>query len=96
LRFEGILKIQFARKSPSKGQKPANSITSAHPISQPAQGIQNSSRTTKENTAERAGMAVAEFQDRCLKPLGHPSSLATSTTDALALADKVDIAGASP
>jgi hypothetical protein len=46
LRFEGILKIQFARKSPSKGQKPANSITSAHPISQPAQGIQNSSRTT--------------------------------------------------
>jgi hypothetical protein len=51
---------------------------------------------TKENTAERAGMAVAEFQDRCLKPLGHPSSLATSTTDALALADKVDIAGASP
>jgi hypothetical protein len=39
LRFEGILKIQFARKSPSKGQKPANSITSAHPISQPAQGI---------------------------------------------------------
>jgi hypothetical protein len=47
LRFEGILKIQFARKSPSKGQKPANSITSAHPISQPAQGIQNSSRTTE-------------------------------------------------
>jgi hypothetical protein len=39
LRFEGILKIQFARKSPSKGQKPANSITSAHPISQPTQGI---------------------------------------------------------
>jgi hypothetical protein len=46
LRVEGILKIQFARKSPSKGQNPANSITSAHPISQPAQGIQNSSRTT--------------------------------------------------
>jgi hypothetical protein len=50
LRFEGILKIQFARKSPSKGQKPANSITSAHPISQPAQGIQNSSRTTDYKT----------------------------------------------
>jgi hypothetical protein len=46
LRFEGILKIQFARKSTSKGQKPANSITSAHPTSQPAQGIQSSSRTT--------------------------------------------------
>src|SRR5207302_6464399 len=27
LRFEGILKIEFARKSPSNGQKPANSIT---------------------------------------------------------------------
>jgi hypothetical protein len=27
LRFDGILKIEFARKSPSKGQKPANSIT---------------------------------------------------------------------
>jgi len=39
LRFEGILKIQFARKSPSKGQKPEYSITSAHPISQPTQGI---------------------------------------------------------
>jgi hypothetical protein len=48
-RFEGILKIQFARKSTSKGQKPANSITSAHPISQPAQAIQNSSRTTFED-----------------------------------------------
>jgi hypothetical protein len=32
--------------SPWTGQKPANSITSANPISQPAQGIQNSSRTT--------------------------------------------------
>jgi hypothetical protein len=53
LRFEGILKIQFARKSPSKGQKPANSITSAHPISQPAQGIQNSSRTTNYKSAEK-------------------------------------------
>jgi len=29
-----------------------------------------------------------DFQDRCLKPLGHPSSLATSTTDPLASADK--------
>jgi hypothetical protein len=37
---------------------------------------------------EWAGMGEAEFQDRCLKPLGHPSSLARSTTDALALADK--------
>jgi hypothetical protein len=27
LRFEGILKIEFARKSPSNAQKPANSIT---------------------------------------------------------------------
>jgi hypothetical protein len=53
LRFEGILKIQFARKSPSKGQKPANSITSAHPISQPAQGIQNSSRTTGQESNHR-------------------------------------------
>ena len=27
LRFEGILKTEFARKSPCNGQKPANSIT---------------------------------------------------------------------
>jgi hypothetical protein len=27
LRFDGILKIEFARKSPSKGKKQANSIT---------------------------------------------------------------------
>jgi hypothetical protein len=26
LRFEGIFKIKFARKSPFNGQKPANSI----------------------------------------------------------------------
>jgi hypothetical protein len=56
LRFEGILKIQFARKSTSKGQKPANSITSEHPTSQPAQGIQNSSRTTKK-LAKEIGLA---------------------------------------
>src|ERR1700745_2263560 len=36
----------------------------------------------------RGACAPGGFQDRCLKPLGHPSSLATSTTDALALADK--------
>jgi hypothetical protein len=58
LRFEGILKIQFARKSTSKGQKPANSITSAHPISQPAQGIQNSSRTTIDPTSGALEMSV--------------------------------------
>jgi hypothetical protein len=47
LRFEGILKIDLQGKRPPKVKKPANSITSAHPISQPTQGIQNSSRTTK-------------------------------------------------
>src|SRR6516164_8178632 len=36
----------------------------------------------------RGACTPGGFQDRCLKPLGHPSSLATSTTDALALADK--------
>src|SRR5258708_33365110 len=35
----------------------------------------------------RGACTPGGFQDRCLKPLGHPSSLATSTTDA-ALADK--------
>jgi hypothetical protein len=59
-RFEGILKIQFARKSTSKGQKPANSITSAHPISQPAQAIQNSSRTTKIALAHQRGFISIE------------------------------------
>src|SRR6516165_7059586 len=46
-RFEGILKIKFARKSPCKGQKPANSITSTRPIAQPIQWVLNSSRTTR-------------------------------------------------
>jgi hypothetical protein len=33
---------------------------------------------TKWYSIELVGMAEAEFQDRCLKPLGHPSPLTTS------------------
>src|SRR2546430_12825744 len=38
LRFEGILKIEFARKSPSNGQKPANSDYLSQP-NHPAHSI---------------------------------------------------------
>src|SRR6516164_2194161 len=37
---------RFARKSPSKGQNPANSITCARPVIQPIQWLLNFSRTT--------------------------------------------------
>jgi hypothetical protein len=30
---------------------------------------------TKRQLIKQGGMAKAEFQDRCLKPLGHPSSM---------------------
>ena len=54
----------------------------------PEKCIFSAETLTNWHSTKRGRMAEAEFQDRCLKPLGHPSSLATSTTDALALADK--------
>src|SRR5262249_47264130 len=49
------------------------------------EGILGPETLTKRHSIKRGGMAKAEFQDRCLKPLGHPSALTTSNTYALPL-----------
>src|SRR5262245_18618342 len=46
LAIRGNPQNRFARKSPSKGKKPANSITCARPVIQPIQWLLNFSRTT--------------------------------------------------
>ena len=50
---------------------------------------------TNRHAIGLVGMEQSRFQDRCLKPLGHPSSLATSLLTHWPWQTKVDIAAES-
>src|SRR5262249_18843635 len=72
LAIRGNPQNRFARKSHSKGQNPANSITCARPVIQPIQWFLNFSRTTIVSAGRRARHGIAGPRSRLQAIAGEP------------------------